>query len=149
MCSVTEPKAQNYCLKLGGNIIAYTHRNMMRVYPNKTRTNSSNFDPLWAWGCGVQMVALNHQTPGRMMDLNRGVFKQNGNCGYVLKPKCILPKTNPHGPERYGSSVRVQLICTIYRAITSSQICRVAQYCTSTKNHFILDNVRVTICDTI
>jgi hypothetical protein len=106
MCSVTEPKAQNYCLKLGGNIIAYTHRNMMRVYPNKTRTNSSNFDPLWAWGCGVQMVALNHQTPGRMMDLNRGVFKQNGNCGYVLKPKCILPKTNPHGPERYGSSVR-------------------------------------------
>jgi hypothetical protein len=31
-------------------------------------------------------VALNYQTPGLMMDLNDGRFKQNGGCGYILKP---------------------------------------------------------------
>jgi hypothetical protein len=31
-------------------------------------------------------VALNFQTPGLMMDLYDGKFRQNGGCGYVLKP---------------------------------------------------------------
>nr|CAD7261550.1 unnamed protein product [Timema shepardi] len=31
-------------------------------------------------------VALNFQTPGQMMDLYDGKFRQNGGCGYVLKP---------------------------------------------------------------
>lgn len=31
-------------------------------------------------------VAVNYQTDGRMMQLYRGKFKSNGNCGYVLKP---------------------------------------------------------------
>ncbi|KAG7254777.1 hypothetical protein CRUP_035131, partial [Coryphaenoides rupestris] len=29
---------------------------------------------------------MNYQTPGLMMDLNLGWFRQNGNCGYVLRP---------------------------------------------------------------
>ena len=32
------------------------------------------------------VVALNFQTPGLMMDLYDGKFRQNGGCGYVLKP---------------------------------------------------------------
>ena len=31
-------------------------------------------------------VALNFQTPGTMMDVYDGRFRQNGCCGYVLKP---------------------------------------------------------------
>lgn len=31
-------------------------------------------------------VALNYQTDGRMMQIYKGRFKSNGNCGYVLKP---------------------------------------------------------------
>nr|CAD7440840.1 unnamed protein product [Timema bartmani] len=31
-------------------------------------------------------LALNFQTPGQMMDLYDGKFRQNGGCGYVLKP---------------------------------------------------------------
>nr|CAD7204279.1 unnamed protein product [Timema douglasi] len=31
-------------------------------------------------------MALNFQTPGQMMDLYDGKFRQNGGCGYVLKP---------------------------------------------------------------
>ena len=31
-------------------------------------------------------VALNYQYPGLAMDLNRGRFLRNGQCGYTLKP---------------------------------------------------------------
>lgn len=31
-------------------------------------------------------VALNYQTPDEPMQLNRGLFGDNGGCGYVLKP---------------------------------------------------------------
>jgi len=38
------------------------------------------------WGAGVQMVALNFQTPDVAMQINQGKFEYNGNCGYLLKP---------------------------------------------------------------
>lgn len=31
-------------------------------------------------------VALNYQSEGRVLQLNRAKFYSNGNCGYVLKP---------------------------------------------------------------
>lgn len=34
-------------------------------------------------------VALNFQTPGQMMDLYDARFRQNGGCGYVLKPSVM------------------------------------------------------------
>ncbi|RXM98905.1 1-phosphatidylinositol 4,5-bisphosphate phosphodiesterase zeta-1 [Acipenser ruthenus] len=34
----------------------------------------------------MNSVALNFQSLGEAMDLNRGKFQDNGNCGYVLKP---------------------------------------------------------------
>lgn len=34
-------------------------------------------------------VALNYQSEGRMLQLNRAKFSANGNCGYVLKPPCM------------------------------------------------------------
>ena len=50
------------------------------------RIDSSNMNPQDFWKCGCQIVAMNYQTPGLMMDLNIGWFRQNGNCGYVLRP---------------------------------------------------------------
>jgi len=32
-------------------------------------------------------VALNYQTACREMQLNQGLFQDNGGCGYVLKPE--------------------------------------------------------------
>ncbi|KAK2105676.1 hypothetical protein P7K49_015190 [Saguinus oedipus] len=32
-------------------------------------------------------VALNYQSEGRMLQLNRAKFSANGGCGYVLKPE--------------------------------------------------------------
>lgn len=39
------------------------------------------------WNLGCQLAALNFQTSESLaMQLLRGKFRQNGNCGYVLKP---------------------------------------------------------------
>ena len=70
---------------------------MIRVYPSIIRVNSSNFDPISHWLCGVQMVALNFQTLDRAMELNTALFESNGKYGYVLKPRmdpnAIVAKT--------------------------------------------------------
>jgi Phosphatidylinositol-specific phospholipase C, Y domain/C2 domain len=58
-----------------------------RIYPKGARIDSSNMDPVPAWAAGNQLVALNYQTPGLPMQLNDGKFKENGGCGYVLKPE--------------------------------------------------------------
>lgn len=50
------------------------------------RYDSSNYNPVPYWTVGCQMVALNYQTPGLPMQLNLGKFRDNGGCGYVLKP---------------------------------------------------------------
>eukprot|EP00095_Tigriopus_kingsejongensis_P000990 maker-scaffold39_size501901-snap-gene-3.16 protein:Tk00990 transcript:maker-scaffold39_size501901-snap-gene-3.16-mRNA-1 annotation:"phosphatidylinositol-specific phospholipase y domain protein" len=65
-------------------------RQLCRIYPKGTRTNSSNFNPVPFWLCGCQMAALNFQTPDKELQINRGWFLQNGNCGYVLKPECMV-----------------------------------------------------------
>jgi len=45
------------------------------------------------WNHGVQLCALNYQTPDRAMQLNHGKFLDNGRCGYVLQPECIRSDT--------------------------------------------------------
>uniref|UniRef100_A0AC35TUI7 Phosphoinositide phospholipase C n=1 Tax=Rhabditophanes sp. KR3021 TaxID=114890 RepID=A0AC35TUI7_9BILA len=57
-----------------------------RAAPDTLRVDSSNLNPQEFWNFGIQMVALNYQTPGLMMDLQEGKFSANGRCGYVLKP---------------------------------------------------------------
>ncbi len=32
---------------------------------------------------------MNYQTEDRMLELYRAKFSTNGNCGYILKPKCM------------------------------------------------------------
>jgi hypothetical protein len=49
--------------------------------------DSSNYDPAPAWSSGSQMVALNYQTNDVAMQVNRGMFRDNAQCGYLLKPK--------------------------------------------------------------
>ncbi|KAJ4026777.1 hypothetical protein NW752_001732 [Fusarium irregulare] len=58
-------------------------QHMVRVYPDPTRVNSSNFDPLECWKHGVQMAALNYQTDDFQTKLNDAMFACS--LGYVLK----------------------------------------------------------------
>ena len=47
-----------------GMFVAYSGRQMSRVYPKGQRMDSSNYDPLPMWNAGCQMVSLNYQTGG-------------------------------------------------------------------------------------
>jgi hypothetical protein len=63
---------------------------LSRIYPKGTRVDSSNYDPAPAWAAGNHLVALNYQTSDVPMHVNRGKFRENGGCGYVLKPPTLL-----------------------------------------------------------
>ena len=69
---------------------------MSLIYPKSTRYDSSNFDPNVAWAVGAQLAALNYATDDKYKRLNDGKFRQNGSCGYVLKPEYMW-KAPPHG----------------------------------------------------
>jgi hypothetical protein len=63
---------------------------MSRIYPKGTRVDSSNYNPAPAWAAGNQMVALNYQTKDSAFFVNYGKYRENGKCGYVLKPTYLL-----------------------------------------------------------
>uniref|UniRef100_A0A3B3ZPC4 Phosphoinositide phospholipase C n=1 Tax=Periophthalmus magnuspinnatus TaxID=409849 RepID=A0A3B3ZPC4_9GOBI len=72
-----------------GDLVRFNQRQLLRVYPSNYRVDSSNFNPQPYWNTGCHMVAMNYQTDGRMLELNRAKFATNGNSGYVLRPKCL------------------------------------------------------------
>ncbi|KAF2364293.1 C2 domain [Trinorchestia longiramus] len=81
-------------------LLQYHKVGFSRVYPKATRVDSSNFIPTPMWCHGVQLVALNYQTGDRGMQLNHGLFLQNDNCGYVLRPDCHFDSHyNPADPS--------------------------------------------------
>jgi phosphatidylinositol phospholipase C, delta len=93
MHSISETKIFKVIGKTGANAIPwrkYNERHLTRTYPAGARVDSSNYNPILPWAMGCQMVALNFQTPDSPLILNDGLFRQNGNCGYVLKPDAAL-----------------------------------------------------------
>uniref|UniRef100_A0AAZ1WYY0 Phosphoinositide phospholipase C n=1 Tax=Oreochromis aureus TaxID=47969 RepID=A0AAZ1WYY0_OREAU len=91
VASFTESKARKHLREAGAEFVHHNSRQLSRVYPSGFRTDSSNFNPQEMWNAGCQIVALNFQTAGEGMDVNDGLFSQNGCCGYVLKPMMSLP----------------------------------------------------------
>ncbi|XP_065196927.1 1-phosphatidylinositol 4,5-bisphosphate phosphodiesterase beta egl-8-like [Sycon ciliatum] len=81
--------------------VQYNINQMCRIYPRGKRVESSNYQPQAFWNCGAQMVALNYQTTDSPMQLNIGRFALNGNCGYLLKPKCFTTASMRFDP--FGS----------------------------------------------
>uniref|UniRef100_A0AAV2KP61 Phosphoinositide phospholipase C n=1 Tax=Knipowitschia caucasica TaxID=637954 RepID=A0AAV2KP61_KNICA len=86
LCSLPEASAVWLAAESPGEFVDHNKRFLTRVYPSPARSDSSNMNPLDVWKCGVQLVAMNFQTAGLMMDLAAAWFRQNGNCGYVLRP---------------------------------------------------------------
>ncbi|KAM5157006.1 inactive phospholipase C-like protein 2 isoform 1-T2 [Mantella aurantiaca] len=86
VCSFNEVAAGKYANDNPGDFVNYNKKFLSRIFPSPMRIDSSNMNPQDYWKCGCQIVAMNFQTPGLMMDLNIGWFRQNGNCGYVLRP---------------------------------------------------------------
>mmetsp|Transcript_8122 Transcript_8122/g.11608 ORF Transcript_8122/g.11608 Transcript_8122/m.11608 type:complete len:788 (-) Transcript_8122:423-2786(-) len=85
----------------------YNTKHLTRTYPKGTRLYSSNFNPLTDWSLGCQMVALNFQTYGAPMVMNDGRFRANGGCGYVLKPRWLLPGGSLRPAKQVKFRIRV------------------------------------------
>ncbi|XP_053190894.1 inactive phospholipase C-like protein 2 [Scomber japonicus] len=86
LCSFHESLAVRLAAESPGDFVNHNKHFLSRVYPNPMRIDSSNMNPQDLWKCGCQIVSMNFQTAGLMMDLNTAWFQQNGNCGYVLRP---------------------------------------------------------------
>ncbi|KAI3772230.1 hypothetical protein L6452_03411 [Arctium lappa] len=84
------------------DVVRFTQKNILRVYPKGTRITSSNYKPLIGWLHGAQMVAFNMQGYGRSLWLMHGMFRANGGCGYVKKPDFLMrrgPKNEVFNPK--------------------------------------------------
>ncbi|TNM88748.1 hypothetical protein fugu_005002 [Takifugu bimaculatus] len=96
------------------HLVRFNQRQLLRVYPSNYRVDSSNFNPQPYWNTGCHMVALNYQTEGRMLELNTAKFSANGNCGYILKPKCMRKGAfNPTLEDPLPGRRKTQLVLKI------------------------------------
>lgn len=114
--SLNEEKLTNIALNHGKDLIRFTQRNLLRVYPKGIRVDSSNYNPLIGWMHGAQLVAFNMQGHGRPLWLMQGMFRANGGCGFVKKPELLLkagPDNEVHDPKRL-LSVKTTLKVKIY-----------------------------------
>ncbi|KAJ7963980.1 Phosphoinositide phospholipase C [Quillaja saponaria] len=114
--SLSEQQLEKAAITHGKEIVRFTQRNILRVYPKGTRIDSSNYNPLIGWMHGAQMVAFNMQGYGRSLWLMQGMFKGNGGCGYVKKPDFLL-NTGPNNEvfdPRASLPVKTTLKVTVY-----------------------------------
>uniref|UniRef100_A0AAR2JXN9 Phosphoinositide phospholipase C n=1 Tax=Pygocentrus nattereri TaxID=42514 RepID=A0AAR2JXN9_PYGNA len=102
MSSFSESEALKHIKNSGKFFVRHNSRQLSRIYPSGQRLQSSNYNPQDMWNAGCQIVALNFQTDGEQMDLNRGRFLPNGHCGYVLKPSFLCQPDSEFNPENTG-----------------------------------------------
>uniref|UniRef100_A0A8C3PZ25 Phosphoinositide phospholipase C n=1 Tax=Chrysolophus pictus TaxID=9089 RepID=A0A8C3PZ25_CHRPC len=112
--SFSETRAHQAVQQKAEQFMLYNQKQLTRIYPSAYRIDSSNFNPLPYWNVGCQLVALNYQSEGRMMQLNEAKFRVNGNCGYVLKPQQMCKGSfNPYSSDPLPASPKKQLILKI------------------------------------
>ncbi|RZC79890.1 hypothetical protein C5167_042467 [Papaver somniferum] len=66
--SLSEQQLEKGAEDHGTELVRFTQRNLLHIYPKGTRFNSSNYNPMIGWMHGAQMVAFNMQ----------GMFRSNG-----------------------------------------------------------------------
>ncbi|CAH2302726.1 1-phosphatidylinositol 4,5-bisphosphate phosphodiesterase delta-3 [Pelobates cultripes] len=118
MSSFSEDKIRRLIKEYGNTMVRYNTRQLSRIYPDGLRANSSNYSPQEMWNAGCQLVALNFQTPGYKMDLNRGRFQDNGRCGYILKPEFLRRADTSFNPEIVSNSMKILHV----RVISAQQL---------------------------
>ncbi|XP_039186561.1 1-phosphatidylinositol 4,5-bisphosphate phosphodiesterase eta-1 isoform X1 [Crotalus tigris] len=112
--SFSETRAHQVIQQKAEQFILYNQQQLTRIYPSAYRIDSSNFNPVPYWNVGCQLVALNYQSEGRVMQLNQAKFRLNGNCGYILKPQQMCKGTfNPYSGDPLPALPKKQLILKI------------------------------------
>ncbi|KAK3409793.1 hypothetical protein EUGRSUZ_J01884 [Eucalyptus grandis] len=98
--SLSEQELEEISKENGQDLVRFTQKNLLRIYPKGTRFDSSNYNPLLGWMHGAQMVAFNMQGYGKYLWIMEGMFKANGQCGYVKKPDFLLDKDHIFDPAK-------------------------------------------------
>ncbi|XP_021603531.1 phosphoinositide phospholipase C 4 isoform X2 [Manihot esculenta] len=62
--SLSEQKFEKVVATHGTDVVRFTQKNILRIYPKGIRIDSSNYKPMNGWLHGAQMVALNMQGYG-------------------------------------------------------------------------------------
>ncbi|ELV10688.1 1-phosphatidylinositol-4,5-bisphosphate phosphodiesterase delta-4 [Tupaia chinensis] len=133
MSSFSETKAKSLVKEAGNEFVQHNAWQLSRVYPSGLRTDSSNFNPQELWNAGCQLVAMNVQTAGPEMDICDGLFRQNGGCGYVLKPDFLRDTQSSFHPERPINTFKPRLL--LIQVISGQQLPKVKK----TKEGSIVD----------
>lgn len=79
------------------NLHAFTKNHLCRIFPSWKAIQSKNFtnyDPVFAWALGCQLVANNFHSCDESLLVGEGRFRQNGSCGYVLKPPYLIDNSS-------------------------------------------------------
>ncbi|XP_049631251.1 1-phosphatidylinositol 4,5-bisphosphate phosphodiesterase eta-2 isoform X2 [Suncus etruscus] len=112
--SFSETRAQHIVQQKPEQYLRFNQHQLSRIYPSSYRVDSSNYNPQPFWNAGCHMVALNYQSEGRMLQLNRAKFSANGSCGYVLKPLCMCQGVfNPNSEDPLPGQLKKQLVLRI------------------------------------
>ncbi|XP_055360784.1 1-phosphatidylinositol 4,5-bisphosphate phosphodiesterase delta-4 [Betta splendens] len=127
MSSFSESKAKRLIREAGREFVQYNTRQLSRIYPSGLRTDSSNYNPQDMWSVGCQIVALNFQTAGLEMDLNDGLFRQNGCCGYVIKPDFMRDSSTLFSPEKPEEQQNYRPLRLSIQVISGQQLPKVNQ----------------------
>ncbi|XP_050360747.1 1-phosphatidylinositol 4,5-bisphosphate phosphodiesterase gamma-1 isoform X1 [Nymphalis io] len=124
MSSFPESKAERLMCQQDTSFFTKYHAvQLSRIYPKGQRIDSSNYNPVPFWNVGSQMVALNYQTSDKSMQVNMGKFKENGNCGYVLKPDFMFDEAyNPY--DKASIAKRVSPVKVMLRVIGARHLCK-------------------------
>ncbi|KAH3766963.1 1-phosphatidylinositol 4,5-bisphosphate phosphodiesterase eta-2 [Pelomyxa schiedti] len=112
------------------HLVMYNMRHFTRTYPKGSRVDSSNYDPVGCWHASCQMVALNYQTPDEPMWIQHGKFRENGRCGYLLKPAYMRG-----GPA--VSAGRTSVRITVFSARNLPKL----------KNSVVSPTIQISMCD--
>lgn len=138
MSSFPENKAEKIiCQQESKFFIRYHQHQFSRVYPKGQRIDSSNYNPINIWNAGSQMVALNYQTGDKPMQLNQAKFRDNGNCGYLLKPQFMF--RDEFDPSDKNTLIGVEPLTISIRIIG-------ARHLNKFKKGFVSPFVEIEVC---
>ncbi|KAK8517154.1 hypothetical protein V6N13_092440 [Hibiscus sabdariffa] len=112
--SISEQQLVKAAVSHGLQVVRFTKKNILRVYPKGTRVTSSNYDPTTGWMHGAQMVAFNIQGYGKHLWVMHGMFRANGGCGYVMKPEHLTRPSDQLFDPKTTFPVRKMLKVKIY-----------------------------------
>ena len=92
--TIKSTKFESFCknYETRRTVTEFNQNALMKAYPQSF--NSANYNPIHCWIMGCHVASMNIQaTEDDYLLCNKIFFKQNQNCGYVLKPPKLLPES--------------------------------------------------------